>query len=87
MSKSSDQGRWRISLSLNRNKKIHRKLIEKLEEDAEHGEFADLIEKILWNYYFGGGGRVVTAAPPAEPPKEEEEKEEKAETDLGSFLL
>lgn len=87
MSKTSDNSRWRISLSLNRNKKVHRKLIEKLEEDAGPGEFADLIEKIVWSHYFGKGA-VIAAAPSTELREEEEKKkEEKAETDMGGFML
>lgn len=85
----SDDNRWRVSLSLNRKKKVHQKIIEKLERDAGPGEYADLIEKIVWAYYFGTGA-VIATAPVVEAPAEpepEEEKEEKAETDLGGFML
>ena len=71
--------RIRISLSLvPEKKKQHAKLWEKIQQDANPGEYADLIEKIVWSYYFGKAGAPTPAPAPQKP---------KARPDLGGFML
>jgi len=71
--------RIRISLSLvPSKKKQHAKLWERIQADANPGEYADLIEKIVWSYYFGKTGAGSSAPSPPKP---------KAKPNLGGFMI